>query len=234
MSRRNNKITTQAEAADLVSALSEASGSSSSSSAPIHATRGASAALLAKEINKDAQPVATSSLGLGFRSFSPLASQSIPPASSNLFLSEDDLPPSNQLQVPQIMIPDTMLPGSLSAKQLLEVMLPLSTMKVNTSYSLLRTLRTFCCKNPGVLDTTVALVELPPDSDARSPYQVPPPAPAWPVPQLPLKALSLDGDLRQSMHRMCMSTTWSKQLMRWRMHRARTLVVHETQFRIYP
>jgi len=64
---------------------------------PIHATRGASAALLAKKINKDAQPVATSSIGLGFRSFSPIASQSIPPASSNLFLSEGDLPPSNQL-----------------------------------------------------------------------------------------------------------------------------------------
>ena len=40
-----------------------------SSSAPIHATRGASAALLAKEIVHDSQPVATSSIGLGFRSF---------------------------------------------------------------------------------------------------------------------------------------------------------------------
>ena len=49
MSRRNNKIATQAETADLVSALSEAAGSSSSS-APVHATRGASAAPLAKEI----------------------------------------------------------------------------------------------------------------------------------------------------------------------------------------
>ena len=74
MSRRNNKIATQAKAADLVSALSEASGSSSLS-APIHATHGASAALLAKEINQDAQTVATSSIGLGFRSFSPIASQ---------------------------------------------------------------------------------------------------------------------------------------------------------------
>ena len=181
MSRRNNKIATQAETADLVSALSEASGSSSSSSAPIHATRGASAALLAKEINKDAQPVATSSIGLGFRSFSPIASQSIPPASSNLFLSEDDLPPSNQLEVLQIVIPDTMLPGSSSAMQLSEVMLPLSTMQVNTAYSLLRTLQTFCYETPGVLDTTAALVELLPAGDARSPYQVPPPAPAWPV-----------------------------------------------------
>ena len=51
MSRRNNKAATQAETADLVPALSEAA-SSSSSSAPIHATRGAFAALLAKEINQ--------------------------------------------------------------------------------------------------------------------------------------------------------------------------------------
>jgi len=53
-----------------------------------------------------------------------------------------------------------------------------------------------CYENPGVLNTTAALVELPPVGDARSPYQVPPPAPAWPVPELPLNALSLDGDLR--------------------------------------
>ena len=182
MSRRNNKIATQAETADLVSALSEAAGSISSS-APIHATRGASAALLAKEINQDAQPVATSSIGLRFRSFSPIASLSVPPASSSLFLSENDLPPSNQLEVPQIVIANTMLPGSTGAMQLPEVALPLSTLQVNTAYSLLRTLRTFCCENPGVLDITAALVQLPPVCDVRSPYQVPPPAPAWPVPQ---------------------------------------------------
>ena len=69
MSRRNNKIATQAETADLVSALSEAADSSSSS-APVHATRGTSAALLAKEIISNPQPVATSSSGLGFCSFS--------------------------------------------------------------------------------------------------------------------------------------------------------------------
>ena len=137
MSRRNNKIATQAETADPVSALSEAAGSSSSSAPPIHATRGASAALLAKEINQDAQPVATSSIGLGFRSFSPIASQSVPPASSSLFLSEDDLPPSNQLEVPQIVITDTILPDSSGAMQLPEVALPLSTLQVNTTYSLL-------------------------------------------------------------------------------------------------
>ena len=80
MSRRNNKAATQAETVDLVPALSEAA-SSSSSSAPIHATRGAFAALLAKEINQDSQPVATST-GLGFRSFFPIASQSVPYAAA--------------------------------------------------------------------------------------------------------------------------------------------------------
>ena len=193
MSRRNSKIATQAETADLVSALSEATGSSSSSSAPVHATRGASVALLAKEIVQDAQPVATSSSSLGFRSFSPVASQSIiPPASSSLFLAEDDLPPSNQLEVVQI-VPETMLPILPGAMILT---LPLNTMQVNTAYSLLRTLRSFCCENPGVLDTTSALVQLPPVGDERSPFQVPPPPPAWPVPLLPLQGLTLNGDMR--------------------------------------
>ena len=56
-------------------------------------------------------------------------------------------------------------------------------------------MRTFCCENPGVLDTTAALVKLPPVGDARSPYQVSPSASVWPVPQLPLNALSLNDDL---------------------------------------
>jgi hypothetical protein len=194
MSRRNNKIATQAETADLVSALSEAAGSSSSS-VPVHATRGASAALLAKEGIPNPRPVATSSSRLGFRSFLSEASQSISPASSSLFLSEDDLPPSNQLEVSQI-VPETMLPSRPGAMVLPEVTLPLNTLQVNTAYSLLRTLRNFCCENPGVLDTTSALVQLPPVGDAQSPYQVPPTPPAWPVPQLPLRGLSLDGNLR--------------------------------------
>jgi hypothetical protein len=66
-------------------------------------------------------------------------------------------------------------------------------MQVNTAYSLLRTLRNFCCENLGVLDITSALVQLPPVGDAQSPYQVLPP-PVWPVPQLPLRGLSLDGN----------------------------------------
>ena len=135
MSRRTRKIASQAETSDLVSALSEVAGSSSLS-APIYATRGASAALLAKEILPNPPPVATSSSGLGSRSFPPVASKSIPPASSSLFLTEDDLLLSNhQLEVPQIVIPDTMLPGSLRTMQLSEVMLPLSTMQVNNVYS---------------------------------------------------------------------------------------------------
>ena len=188
MSRRTNKIASQAETADLVSVLSEAAGTSSSS-APIHATRGASAALLAKEILPNPPPAATSSSGLGFRSFSPVASNSIPPASSSLFLPEDNLPPSNQLEVSQI-VPKTMLPSRPGA-----MILP-NTLQVNTAYSLLRTLCNFCCENPGVLDTTSALVQLPPVGDAQSPYQVPPPPPVWPVPQFPLRELSLTRDLR--------------------------------------
>ena len=195
MSRRNIKIATQAETADLVSALSEAAGSSSSS-ASVHAMRGASAALLAKEIIPNPQPVATSNSGLGFRSFSPMASQSISPASSSLFLSEDDLPLSNQLEVSQI-VPETMLPSLPSAMILPEVTLPLNILQMNTAYSLLRTLRNFCCENPGVLDTTSALDQLPPVDDAQSPYQVLPPAPVWTVPQLPLRGLSLDDNLRR-------------------------------------
>ena len=176
MSRRNNNIATQAETADLVSALSEAASSSSSSAPTIHATRGTSAALLAKEIIHDSQPVATSSTGLRFRSFSPIiALQSlVPQVGSSVFLTEDDLPPSNQIEVPQIVVADTMLLSPSGAMRLPEVMLPLSTMQVTTAYSLIRTLRTFCCENPGVLDTTSALVQLPPVGDA----------------------LSLDGDLR--------------------------------------
>jgi hypothetical protein len=124
-----------------------------------------------------------------------VASQSIPPASISLFLAEDDLPPSNQLEVSQI-VPETMLPSHPGAIFFPEVTLPLNTLQVNTAYSLLRTLRNFCCENPGVLDNTSALVQLPPVGDAQSPYQVPPPPPVWPVPQLPLRGLSLTGDLR--------------------------------------
>jgi hypothetical protein len=76
-SRRNNKAASQAETADLASALSEAA-SNGSSSAAMHATRGASAALLAKDsATHGSQPVATSA-GLGFCSFSPISSQSVP------------------------------------------------------------------------------------------------------------------------------------------------------------
>ncbi len=124
-----------------------------------------------------------------------MASNSVPPASSSLFLTEDDLPPSNQLEVSQI-VPETMLPSQPGAMILPEVTLPLNTLQVNTAYSLLRTLRLFCCENPGVLDTTSALVQLPPVGDVQLPYQVPLSPPVWPVPQLPLRGVSLTGDLR--------------------------------------
>jgi len=94
---------------------------------------GDSAAFLAKEIVPDAPPVATSSIGLGFRSFSPITSQSVPPANRSVFLSEDDLPPSNQLEVQQIVVSDTMLPGPSGAMHLPEVTLPLTTLQVNTA-----------------------------------------------------------------------------------------------------
>ena len=173
MNRRNNKAASQAETADLVSSLSEAA-SSGSSSAPIHATGGASAALLAKDsATHGSQLVATSS-------FSPISS--VPNTASIVFLTEDDVPPSNQLEAQKLVVHGTtslVPPGGL---QLPEVALSLSELQMETAYSLLCTLRTFCCANPGVLDTTAALVQLPPVDDARSPYQVPPPESAWPIP----------------------------------------------------
>ncbi len=47
-----------------------------------------------------------------------------------MFLTEDDLPPSNQLEVPQIVVADTMLPGTPGVMLLPEVILPLSTLQV--------------------------------------------------------------------------------------------------------
>ena len=114
-----------------------------------------------------------------------------PPA---VFLTENDAPPSNQLEAQQLVVHDTMLlaqPGGL--KQLPEVALLLSELQMQTAYSLLRTLRTFCCASPGILDTTAALVQLPLVGNTRLPYQVPPPESAWPIPQLPLNAMSLHG-----------------------------------------
>jgi len=58
-----------------------------------------------------------------------------------------------------------MLPSQPGAMSLTKVTLPLNTLQVNTAYSLLRTLRLFCCENPGVLNTTSALVQLLPVGD---------------------------------------------------------------------
>ena len=78
-----------------------------------------------------------------------------------------------------------------------EVTLPLNTLQVNTAYSLVHTLRNFCCENPGNLDTTSALVQLPPVGDAHSPYVSGSSSSSCLArPQLPLRGLSLTGDLR--------------------------------------
>ncbi len=112
-----------------------------------------------------------------------------------------------------------MLLGPTGGMQLQEVRLPLSTLQMNTAYSLLRTLRTFCCENPGVLNTTAALVQLPPVGDARTPYQTPPSASVWPVPQLPLNALSLNDELSEYAQNLCVYHLVNAATA-WQMHRA--------------
>ena len=62
----------------------------------------------------------TTSTGLGFRSFSPIASQSVLHAGSIVFLPEDDAPPSNQLEAQQLVVPDTMSLGPPGGMQLPE------------------------------------------------------------------------------------------------------------------
>ena len=129
-----------------------------------------SAALLAKDsATHDSQPVATST-GLGLCSFSPSSSQAVPQAAISVFLTEDDIPPSNRLETQQLVVHDTTSLGHPGGIQLPEITLPLSALQMKTAYSLLRTFRAFCCENPGVLNTTAALVQIPPVVDARSPY----------------------------------------------------------------
>ena len=196
-----------------------------------------SAAILAKDsATHDSQPVA-SSTGLGFRSISPSSSQTVPQAAISVFLTEDDIiPPSNQLEAEQLVAHDTTSLGHPGGIQLQEITLPLSALQMKTAYSLLRTLRAFCCENPDVLDTTAVLVlrRIPPVGDARSPYQVPPPASAWPILQLLLNALSLHGDLSGEQQGDYVEDVYvyHQLLLRWRIQLARTLVAPETQFRI--
>ena len=97
-------------------------------------------------------------------------SQSVPNAAISVFLTEDDVPPSNQLETQQLVVHDTKSLVQLGDLQLPEVALPLPDLQMNTANSLLRALRAFCCADPGVLDTTAALVQLPPVHDARSPF----------------------------------------------------------------
>ena len=156
MIRRNNKAASQAETAELAPALSEAASCLSLSSAPVHATRGFSAVLLAKDsLICDTPPVATNA-GLGFRSFFSIPSQSAPEASSSIFLTEDDVPPSNQLRAQQLVVVPEYTNALVQPEglRLPEVALPLSEMKMQTAYAVLRTLRQFCCANPGALDST--------------------------------------------------------------------------------
>ena len=111
-----------------------------------------------------------------------------------MFLVEDDLPPSTQLDV----LP-TVGPASTSSlvqtEQMLlpEVALPVSQIRLKTAYDLLRLLRQFSCSHLGVLGTTTASVQLPPVGSSPHVYQVPPPSSSWPVPRLPESALSVDG-----------------------------------------
>ena len=73
-----------------------------------------------------------------------------------------------------------------------EVALLLSELQMETAYSLLRTLRQFYSLRQSRRSRfQAALVQLPPVSNARSPYQVPPPESSWPIPQLPLNALKM-------------------------------------------
>ena len=80
-------------------------------------------------------------------------------------------------------------------KQLLmpEMVLPMSEIKLQTAYDLLRQLPQFSCANPGVFGTTSTLVQLPPVGDIQSPYHVPTPSSSWSALQLPLNAPSLQG-----------------------------------------
>ena len=41
-----------------------------------------------------------------FAPFSPISSQSVPNAASSVFLTEDDVPPCNQLEAQQLVVPE--------------------------------------------------------------------------------------------------------------------------------
>ena len=95
--------------------------------------------LLAKDSAIRGTPPVATNAGLGFRSFSSIPSQSASEASSSVFLTEDDVPPSNQLGAQQLVVPEyTNALVQPEGLRLPEVALPLSEMKMQTAYALLR------------------------------------------------------------------------------------------------
>ena len=64
---------------------------------------------------------------------------------SSVFLTEDDVPPSNQLGTKQLVAPEyTSALAQPEGLRLPEVALPLSKIKMQTAHALLHTLRQFC------------------------------------------------------------------------------------------
>ena len=75
-----------------------------------------------------------------FAPFSPISSQLVPNAASSVFITEDDVPPCNQLEAHQQLVVTSLVhPGGLQLPEV--VALPLSELQKETAYSLLRTLR---------------------------------------------------------------------------------------------
>ena len=122
-------------------------------------------------------PVAANS-GLGSRPCSsPVATTSTQQSGTRVFLVEDDLPPSTQLDVLPTVGPASTSSLVQTEHMLLpEVALPVSQIRLKTAYDLLRLLRQFSCSHPGVLGTTTASVQLPPVRSSPHVYQVPPPS----------------------------------------------------------
>jgi hypothetical protein len=128
------------------------------------------------------------------RLFSPVATTSVQQSGSSMFLMDDDLPPSIQLEVlPPVGTEFTSALVQTEQMLLPEVALPVPQVQLQTAYDLLRLLRQFSCTHPGVLGTATVPLLLPPVGSSSHVYQVPPPSSSWPVPKLPESALSLAG-----------------------------------------
>jgi hypothetical protein len=74
---------------------------------------------------------------------------------SSVFLTEDDVPPSNQFGTKQLVAPEyTSALAQPEGLRLPEVALPLSKIKMQTAHALLHTLRQFCWRtncNPSMM-----------------------------------------------------------------------------------